>query len=106
MSAASCCDLDDFIKAMADETRQEILRLLGQHEMCVSELEAFLTVHQPTVSHHLAVLRRANLVTARREGRRVYYQTNAECVTTCCGEILNRFGTGQGEGDKEVLDHE
>jgi ArsR family transcriptional regulator len=87
MNAASCCDVDDFIKAMADETRQEILRLLGQYEMCVSDLEALLIVHQPIVSHHLAVLRRANLVTARQEGRRVYYQANAECVTTCCGEI-------------------
>jgi ArsR family transcriptional regulator len=105
-TAATCCDWDDFIKAMADETRQEILRLLGQREMCVSELETLLTVHQPTVSHHLAVLRRANLVTARREGRRVYYQANAECVMACCGEILNRFRTGQGERDKEVLDHE
>ena len=106
MSAPSCCDLDDFIKAMADETRQEILRLLGQREMYVSELEALLTVHQPTVSHHLAVLRRANLVTVRREGRHVYYQANAECVTRCCGEILNRFRTGQGADNEDIPDHE
>jgi DNA-binding transcriptional ArsR family regulator len=38
MSAPACCDLDDFIKAMADETRQEILRLLGQREMRVNDL--------------------------------------------------------------------
>ena len=80
MSAPSCCDLDDFIKAMGDETRQEILRLLGQRTMCVSELEALLTVQQPTISHHLAVLCQTYLVTARREGRRVYYQANTECV--------------------------
>jgi len=106
MVAATCCDLDEFIKAMADETRQEILRALGQREMCVSELEVLLAVHQPTVSHHLAVLRRANLVTVRREGRRMYYRANAGCVNECCGEILNRLRAGQGDGDQGVLDHE
>lgn len=106
MSAPACCDLDDFIKAVADETRQEILRLLAQREMCVSELEALLPVHQPTVSHHLAVLRRANLVTARQEGRHVYYQTNSECVTRCCAEILNRFRMEQEAGSREALNHE
>jgi ArsR family transcriptional regulator len=102
MSEPTCYDFDKCIKAMADETRQEILRLLGQHEMCVNELEALLTVHQPTVSHHLSVLRRANLVIVRREGRHVYYQANAECVMACCGEILNRFRPGQGKSDREV----
>jgi ArsR family transcriptional regulator len=102
MTPATGCDWEDFIKAMADETRQAILRLVSQREMCVSELEALLTIHQPTVSHHLAVLRRANLVTVRREGRHVYYQANAECVTRCCGEILNRFRTGQGKSGREV----
>lgn len=106
MADATCYDFDRCIKAMADETRQEILRLLGQREMCVSELEALLTVHQPTVSHHLAVLRRANLVTIHREGRRVYYQSNAECVDACCREILNRFRTGAGTGEREAPDHE
>jgi ArsR family transcriptional regulator len=101
MTDATCYDFDKCIKAMADETRQEILKLLGQHEMCVSELEALLTVHQPTVSHHLAVLHQANLVTIRREGRHVYYQTNTECVTECCGEIRSRFLVKQGDNGKE-----
>lgn len=91
MTEPHCCDFDDFTKAMADETRQRILTLLQTGEMNVSELHEHFTTTQPTLSHHLAVLRRANLVTARHEGRRTFYRANPDCVGECCGEILRRF---------------
>ena len=56
------------MKAMADDTRQRILSLLvGEREMSVSELNERLALSQPTISHHLALLRRANLVIALDE---------------------------------------
>jgi DNA-binding transcriptional ArsR family regulator len=64
MTEPRCCDFDDFVKAMADETRQRILALLQTGEMSVSELNEHFTTTQPTLSHHLAVLRRANLAAA------------------------------------------
>ena len=76
---------------MADETRQRILTLLQAGEMSVSDLNEHFTTTQPTLSHHLAVLRRANLVTARREGRQTFYGANPACVSECCVEILRRF---------------
>ena len=76
---------------MADETRQRILTLLQAGEMSVSELHEHFTTTQPTLSHHLAVLRRANLVMARREGRQTLYRANPACVSECCVEILRRF---------------
>jgi ArsR family transcriptional regulator, arsenate/arsenite/antimonite-responsive transcriptional repressor len=91
MTESRCCDFDDFAKAMADQTRQRILTLLQTDEMSVSELNEHFTTTQPTLSHHLAVLRRANLVTARREGRRTFYRANPACVGECCTEILRRF---------------
>jgi len=91
MTEPRCCDFDDFVKAMADETRQRILTLLQTGEMSVSELNKHFTTTQPTLSHHLAVLRRANLVTARREGRQTFYRANPACVGECCAEILRRF---------------
>jgi len=87
----TCCDFDVFAKAMADETRQHILSLLQTGEMNESEIVAHLDLTQPTISHHLALLRRANLVVARHEGKYVYYRANQTCVAECCGEILSRY---------------
>lgn len=91
MSRTKCCDLNNFAKAMADETRQRILSLLQTDEMNESDIVARLDLTQPTISHHLSLLRRANLVTARREGKYKFYRANPACVTECCGEILGRF---------------
>ena len=91
MSNTQCCDFNVFLKAMADEMRQLILTLLQSGEISVNELAERLTVTQPTISHHLALLRRASLVSARREGKRIFYRANSTCVAECCGEMQNRF---------------
>jgi DNA-binding transcriptional ArsR family regulator len=89
--SAACCDLNEFLAALADETRQRILTLLGEREMTVSELSEQFAVTQPTVSHHLAILRRARLVISHRSGRYVFYRANPMCVAECCREIQDRF---------------
>lgn len=91
MSAETCCDPDDFLRAMRDETRQRILSLVREGEMSVSEIQEKLPVTQPTISHHLAILHRANLVSRRRVGKQVFYRINPDCVPDCCSEILVRF---------------
>ena len=89
--STTCCDFNDFTKAMADETRQRILSLLQAGEMNESDIVAHLDLTQPTISHHLALLQRANLVTTRREGKYIYYHANPDCISECCGEIMSRF---------------
>lgn len=91
MSDGKCCDLDDFLRAMADENRQSILSLLQPGEMNVAELTEALGLKQPTVSHHLVVMLRAGLVFRRREGRQSFYRPNPACVADCCSEILTRY---------------
>ncbi len=91
MSTVACCDLDSFIKAMADGTRQRILSLLQAGELNESDIVAHLDLTQPTISHHLELLRRSNLIVARHEGRCVFYRANPECIAECCGQILLRF---------------
>ena len=105
MSEETCYDLQRFLKAMADETRQNILALLRDHEMSVSELCEHLTVLQPTVSHHLTILRQAGLVTARHDGLWTYYRANPACISECCGVIMAQFRGQQtrqyDESDRE-----
>ena len=80
-----------FAKAIADQTRQEIMRLLCCQWYCVGDLVDRTGVSQPTVSHHLAILRQAGLVSARREGKQVFYTLNQDAVATCCGVLMQDF---------------
>jgi len=93
----SCCDLNEFAKVMADETRQRILSLLQQGEMNEGDIVSHFNLTQPTISHHLTLLRNANLVTARHDGKYVFYRANPACVAECCGEILSRFNIQRRE---------
>jgi ArsR family transcriptional regulator len=81
-----------FGKAIADPTRQAIMRLLCCNWLCVTDVvEQMGTLSQPTVSHHLSILRDAGLVNVRREGKQVYYSLNQEAVAICCGTIMQVF---------------
>lgn len=81
-----------FAKAMADETRQRVMSLLCCRWLCVGDIvEAMDGISQPTVSHHLAILREAGLVYVRREGKQVFYSLNQDEVVECCGQIMRIF---------------
>lgn len=60
-------------EAIFDPYRLQIIKLLQSREMCVCELAAVLNLSSPRISQHLAVLKRANIVKERREGKWIYY---------------------------------
>jgi ArsR family transcriptional regulator len=80
-----------FAKAIADETRQKIMNLVCCNSLSVNEIVEKLDVSQPTVSHHLAILREAGLVTIREEGKQTFYSLNQEQLAVCCGRIMIKF---------------
>jgi len=61
------------LKLLANEDRLLLLCQLSQGEMCVSELEEALDIHQPTLSQQLGVLRNEGVVSTRREGKNIFY---------------------------------
>jgi ArsR family transcriptional regulator len=63
-----------FFKALADRTRLRIIHLIGDDEVCVCFFVEVLKTNQPKISRHLAYLRRAGLVSARREGKWMNYK--------------------------------
>jgi ArsR family transcriptional regulator len=69
--------VEDALKALADRTRLRILALLGNNEVCVCHLHDSLGLPQPTVSRHLAYLRRTGLVSARRDGVWMHYRVSS-----------------------------
>lgn len=66
--------LETIFKALADRTRLRILGLLSAGEICVCDIHGSLGLPQPTVSRHLAYLRKAGLVEGRKEGLWVHYR--------------------------------
>lgn len=71
------------LKSLADPTRMRILSLLSRHEgeVCVFEIVESFTLEQPTISHHLRILRDAGLVDCRKKGLWAYYYVRREALS-------------------------
>lgn len=83
----------EFCRALADPTRQKILRMLLNEEKSVSEVVKSFNLSQPTVSHHLDILSRSGLLSYRREGKQIFYRTNQDIVVSCCGKLMAKFNS-------------
>lgn len=84
-------DSVQFSKALADNTRQLIMKICCCKWLSVTEIVNQVQVSQPTVSHHLAILREAGLVDTRQEGKQVFYTLNQKRVAACCGNLIINF---------------
>src|SRR5512139_894327 len=80
-----------FAKAISDETRQKIMNLVCCTSLSVNEIVEKLDVSQPTVSHHLSILREAGLVSVREDGKQTFYSLNQDRMAVCCGELMIKF---------------
>ncbi len=80
------------LKALADPTRLRILSLLSRYEgeVCVFEIVESFTLEQPTISHHLRILRDAGLVDCRKKGLWAYYYVRREALNRA-QEIIGRL---------------
>ncbi len=80
-----------FAKAIADETRQKIMSECCCCWLSVNEIVEKVGFSQPTISHHLAILRDAGLVNIREEGKQTFYSLNQENIVVCCGQLMIKF---------------
>jgi DNA-binding transcriptional ArsR family regulator len=95
--------INEVFKALGDPTRREILRLLRRGELSAGELAERIEkdMSKPSVSHHLAKLKVADLVTARRDGQQIYYALNTTVVEDLAAIVWDLFAPGKGKkGDK------
>lgn len=88
--------------ALGEPTRVRIMEILPREAICedmynVIELAQELGLTQPTVSHHLKLLRTAGLVKCRRQCNSVYFYVNQSAVRAWLDEVGKRFGCGSGD---------
>jgi ArsR family transcriptional regulator, repressor of sdpIR and other operons len=89
---------NDAFKALADSTRREILRLLRKREMTAGELADRFDMTKPTMSHHFAVLKEADLVTARRDGQTIWYGLNTTVLEDVVAWAIDVAGARRNGG--------
>lgn len=92
--------LSTTMKALSDPTRRRILEMLGEGRMTAGDIAAQFDLTQATVSHHLSVLRKADLVCEERKGTSIHYEINTsvfEDVLTWVSGIVGRKGDGDDE---------
>jgi ArsR family transcriptional regulator len=91
-----------FAKAIADETRQKIMSQCCCCWLSVNEIVEKVGFSQPTISHHLAILREAGLVNIREEGKQTFYSLNQEKIVACCGQLMIKFAPETDTTEKLV----
>ena len=92
--------MQDTLRALADHTRREILTLLRAGPLTAGQIAERFPVSAAAVSRHLSVLKEADLVRDRREGKYIYYELNASVLE----EILLWLTTLKGEEKDETLE--
>lgn len=98
-------DLLSLFKALSDETRLRILKLLEHGELCVCDIVAAIDTIQPKVSFHLSTLREAGLIKDRKEGKWVHYSLNDSDVFKrfLLLSIIEKIGEEIIQSDKKRL---
>ncbi len=101
-----------FCKAMADESRLKVIGLLSAAERSVQELASRLDLKEPTVSHHLAVLKQLDLVKLRADGNFHWYRLNEEMLRRISRAVFSRDNIAKlavsaeaGGAERKVFDN-
>mgnify|MGYP005849152323 FL=1 len=80
----------EVLKALADPTRLLIIQLLSEGDLCVCEIMAALQRPQPTVSHHLNILKRAGFLKAEKRGVWVHYSLASDELPSIIEQLINK----------------
>jgi ArsR family transcriptional regulator len=95
-------DLERFFQALGDRTRLRLLNLMGDREICVCYFVEILGQPQPKISRHLAYLRSAGMVAARREGKWIHYRITMPEHIGATKILLDTLAALKGEREMQV----
>ena len=87
--------MPDLFRALADPTRREILRLLGEGDLTAGEIAEHFEMTFPSVSHHLSILKSAGLITDEREGQFIRYHLDTTVIEELIGKLYDLIDPGR-----------
>jgi len=87
--------LNRTFQALSDPTRRQILDLLKKNEMPAGEIGSHFSISSPSLSHHLNVLKQADLVSTRRQGQLIIYSLNVSVFEELTQALLDYFRPAQ-----------
>jgi ArsR family transcriptional regulator, arsenate/arsenite/antimonite-responsive transcriptional repressor len=87
-------------RALADPTRRKILQILRRGEKTAGQLAEYFDMTKPSMSHHFAVLKDADLVASRREGQQIWYSLNTTVVQDFLSWAMDLAGDGKKKGEE------
>lgn len=93
--------MDNLFKALADHTRREILKHLKKKDMTAGEIAECFNMTRPSISHHLAILKAADLVYIERRGQFLVYSLNMSVMEEIVEQFFDTFQKKNEKKDEE-----
>lgn len=87
-------------KALSDETRRKIIALLKNGDLTAGQIAEAFTISKPSISHHLNVLKQADLIWDQRQGQNIIYSLNTSVIDEIMGWLLEITGAKGGYADE------
>jgi len=81
--------MNNIFKALNDETRRGILELLRRQDMTAGEIADAFDISKPSISHHLDILKRADLISSEKKGQFIIYSLNTTIVEDIINWVIN-----------------
>lgn len=81
--------MDDVFKALKDPTRRQILQLLKKGDLTAGEIAQAFDISKPSISHHLDLLKRADLITVERKGQFLHHSLNTTVVEDLLAWVID-----------------
>ena len=89
--------MNKVFKALSDETRREILKILSKGDMSMGDIANNFNMSKPAISKHLDILKNAKLITAEKKGQFIIYSINTSVIQQVLGGVLDIFSKGKGD---------
>ena len=93
--------LNHTLKALSHPTRREILKMLGDKNLSAGDIAKAFNMTKPSLSHHLNILKNAELVSAERDGQNIIYSLNASVIQEFVQQIMEYFDIKEEDDDYE-----
>lgn len=90
-------------KALSDDTRREILHMLQKGDLTAGEISSHFEMTRPSISHHLNILKQANLVQDVRQGQNIYYSLNTTVFQDVIGWFYELLGVSRKTDDEKNI---